>query len=195
VLHPATRVSGGRASTVRWEEIARHRGVELHGQTSWQELAPARSPSSPLWNQAPGTGSLPRAEATVLTDLLRPYTGDAEACTFAVWDGYGGSELDRQWSGAARLRVPGRTYVLLKGPIEAAATSFDVPGPGLGTAGQSANIWWPGDVAWCVATEVDHCWTYVGGAWQCIDQVLADPRLEALEVHCSDPASEPPLGG
>jgi len=194
LLHPALRVSNGHAVGVRWENIARELGVELQGGTAWEDLASGDAAFSGLWHQAPRIGSLPKEEVTVLVDLLRPPTGTGEECTFAVWEGYGGSDLDRQWPGAARLRLPGRTYVLLKGAIEAATVSYDVPEPGLPTFDQSANIWWPGDVAWCVATDIDLCWTYVGASRQCIDQIIADPRLEALQVHGNDPVPDPPIG-
>jgi len=194
LLHPALRVSNGHAVGVRWENIARELGVELQGDTAWDDLASGDAAFSGLWHQAPRTGSLSKEEVTALVDLLRPSTGTGEECTFAVWDGYGGSDLDRQWPGAARLRLPGRTYVLLKGAIEAATVSYDVPEPGLPTFDQSANIWWPGDVAWCVATDIDLCWTYVGASRQCIDQIIADPRLEALQVHGNDPVPDPPIG-
>jgi hypothetical protein len=194
LFHPALHVSNGHAVGVRWENIARDLGVELQGDTAWGDLASGEAAFSGLWHQAPRTGSLSKKEVTVLVDLLRPSTSTREECTFAVWDGYGGSELDRQWPGAARLRLPGRTYVLLWGPIEAATVSFDVPEPGLPRFDQSANIWWPREVAWCVATEIDLCWTYVGASRQCINRIIADPRLEALEVHGDDPAPDPPIG-
>jgi hypothetical protein len=42
-----------------------------------------------------------------------------------------------------------------------------------------ANLWWPDDRAWCVATEIDLAWTYVGGPAALIGDVLANPHLEA----------------
>ena len=194
LFHPALRVSNGHAVEVRWGNIASELGAELQGDTAWGDLASGDAAFSGLWHQAPRTGSLSQKEVTALVDLLRPSTSTGEECIFAVWDGYGGSELDRQWPGAARLRLPGRTYVLLKGPIEAATVSYDVPEPGLPTFDQSPNIWWPSDVAWCVATDIDLCWTYVGASRQCIDQIIADPRLEALQVHGNDPVPDPPIG-
>ena len=49
-------------------------------------------------------------------------------------------------------------------------------------AHQSANLWWPADRAWCVATEIDFAWTYVGGTRAVVDALLADPRLDAVET-------------
>jgi hypothetical protein len=43
----------------------------------------------------------------------------------------------------------------------------------------SPNLWWPDDRAWCIATETDLAWTYVGGSAALISEVLANPRLEA----------------
>jgi len=51
---------------------------------------------------------------------------------------------------------------------------------------QSANIWWPDDRAWCVATEIDLNTTYIGCDDACRDTILALPGVEALEI---DPAA------
>ena len=46
--------------------------------------------------------------------------------------------------------------------------------------GDSPNIWWPEDRAWCVATDIDLYDTYVGGSKECIEAILSNPDLEAL---------------
>ena len=51
-----------------------------------------------------------------------------------------------------------------------------------GRWGQSPNIWWPEDRAWCVATEIDSLDTYIGGSKACIERVLGHPDLEALPI-------------
>jgi len=43
----------------------------------------------------------------------------------------------------------------------------------------------PADRAWCVATEIDFAWTYVGGSRELIDAILADARLEAVETSAA----------
>jgi hypothetical protein len=50
----------------------------------------------------------------------------------------------------------------------------------------SPNLWWPDDRAWCVATEIDLAWTYVGGPAALISDVLANPRLEAQPASPDD---------
>jgi len=46
--------------------------------------------------------------------------------------------------------------------------------------GQCPNLWWPADRAWCVASEIDLLWTYVGGPCGLTSAILADERIEAL---------------
>ena len=39
---------------------------------------------------------------------------------------------------------------------------------------QSANLWWPEDRAWCVTTDIDFAWTYVGGDRSLIEELIGD---------------------
>jgi hypothetical protein len=71
-------------------------------------------------------------------------------------------------SSTPRLRLPNRDYVLYRGP------SNQVPG---WTDGP--NLWWPADRVWCVASEIDLPWTYVGGSKRLIAVVLGDRELRA----------------
>ncbi|MCH7669707.1 MAG: hypothetical protein IIC71_11005 [Acidobacteria bacterium] len=51
---------------------------------------------------------------------------------------------------------------------------------------QTANLWWPEDRAWSVATEIDFSWTYIGGSVSLIQAVLGAPGLESLPAKISD---------
>jgi len=51
---------------------------------------------------------------------------------------------------------------------------------------QSPNLWWPRDHAWCVASEIDFCSTYLGGSRALVERVLADESLEAIPVRLED---------
>jgi hypothetical protein len=42
------------------------------------------------------------------------------------------------------------------------------------------------DRAWCVASEIDLPYSYVGGPQALIDAILADPAIEALPATLSD---------
>jgi hypothetical protein len=83
------------------------------------------------------------------------------------------------------LQLPGRGYYLAKGPVTAALETVY----GMKSSYQSASLWWPDDRAWCVATEIDFDWTYVGSSNACIAAVLSSPDLEALPAQLSDGVS------
>ena len=75
------------------------------------------------------------------------------------------------------MRAPGRDYLLFCGPIDAIKAFLARDGP---FWGDSPNIWWPEDRAWCVATDIDLYDTYVSGSVECIEAVQSNPDLEML---------------
>jgi hypothetical protein len=86
---------------------------------------------------------------------------------------------------APRLQLPAREYLVLRG------TLADVPSlghelPWGAFSPQSPNLLWPDDASWCVATEIDLDSTYVGGPRALVDELVAEPRLEAFEVDPHD---------
>jgi hypothetical protein len=151
-------------------------------------------------------GCLPRGFVEPLIEHLRPATATPDQCFFGVWEGYGvGTTFIRfergtswwqrmkarrelakasrppEWkTSAPTLELPARNYHVFTGPIEGA--SFDLSASPHDWVWQSANLWWPTDHAWCVATEIDFSWTYVGASRQCVDAILSDSRLGASET-------------
>jgi len=128
-----------------------------------------------------GTPTLSIIEA--LVEHLRPATATPGECYFALWEGFGSTAVPEDL--LPKLELPNRAYHVFAGPIAAAQTSYDAYP--LGYHDQFANLWWPADHTWCVATEVDSAWTHVGGSRACIDAVLADPRLESVETSAHAP--------
>lgn len=188
IFHPATQSAGVRQRPVTWREIAVANGRVHHSEMQFGALvgrsALERRSQPGLWDGFPKTGSLPLELAQVLVQVLRGHTSTPSRCWFAAWEGWGG------WGGGMKGRptftIPGRGYYLAAGPLTAALDTVGVPAPFY----QSASLWWPNDQAWCVATEVDFDWTYVGGSTQCITAVLEDPELEALPARLSDGVTE-----
>ena len=82
---------------------------------------------------------------------------------------------------APRVEIPHRKYFLYHGNIDGAIV-LDRDS----TLPLMANMWWPEDRAWFVATEIDFAWTFVGGTRELIDRVLKDSRLEALPISLTD---------
>jgi hypothetical protein len=155
---------------------------------------------------------LPLSERQVLIDLLGAGTAAPPLCWFCIWDGY--SDLDHRGV-TERVELPHRRYFLYRGPLGTALSSLPtVPPPPRARSvwysrevverwrrsaspppssllrwpesKHSPNLWWPDDRSWCVATEVDLDWTYLGGSRALIERVLAEPALDARPVQSSD---------
>ena len=82
------------------------------------------------------------------------------------------------------MRIGGHTFLLLRGPVELAAANLLAE-----PSSQSANIWWPADRAWCVATDIDLVTTYVGGSTACVADLLADGGLETAPAEPRQPVT------
>jgi hypothetical protein len=211
VLHPAeTPGSGGRL--VRWAEVAAWSGMPLRKDAQFHSIAlPLTDPGGPppYDGQGPHEGSLYVPDAEVLAAIGRSWTATPEDCWFCVWDGFGWDTASTMVAltetgrpaeiieepvrdpvpgpvrEGPRVHLPHRDYFLYSGPAEAAVTLASLDG----TWGQCPNIWWPADHTWCVASEIDLQWTYVGGPRGLIDAVLSDDRIEALAAAPDDPVS------
>jgi hypothetical protein len=210
VLHPIEAPEGADRP-VRWAEVAAWSGMPLRGDTQFHSVAlPPTAPGEPPpFSGSPREGGLYLPDAEVLAAIARDWTATPEDCWFCVWDGFGwdtASELTAVTAAGEpheiiqkrsrdpvphavragpRARLPNRNYLFYSGPAEAVVAPANLAG----TRGQCANLWWPADRAWCVASEIDLMWTYVGGPRGLIDAVLADRRVEALPAAPDDPVS------
>jgi hypothetical protein len=166
----------------RWSDVAHATRRIVHPEMQFHMIScPVGQPAPKGYNpgMGPSWGSLSAPERVALVEVLRPATTIPDHCWFCLWEGRGG--LD-DLGVAERVRLPGRDYLFFAGPVELALEALT----GLEAWDQSPNLWWPDDRAWCVATEVDYAWTYVGGTSRLIDRLLADERLEALPAHLTD---------
>lgn len=184
IFHPALSLIPGEERSVPWAEIATAGGRKAHAEMQLPNLTgqwPHRDQQTESsWNHEPDEGSLPRDIAVMLGMLLAPFTTTPDRCWFCVWDGFGGSKLPHQ--NPHKVELPHRLYHLLQGPIEGIKESFLEPW-GSNAIWQSANLWWPDDRVWFIATEIDLMSTYVGGTRACIDALLGDPDLEVMEAQ------------
>ena len=167
--------------------------------------------ATPVRRAGPREGTLWTEDAKVLAAIAGGWTSTPRDCWFCVWDGFG-------WDSAGvfsavftadgepaefveeqhrredpvppavrdgpRVRLPNREHLLYAGPAEDVVLPAALAGDG-----QCASLWWPADRAWCVATDVDLPWTYVGGPRGLIDAIRTDGRLEALPASPGDPVS------
>jgi hypothetical protein len=210
VLHPVD-VPGDGGRLVRWAEVAAWSGQPLRADAQFHSIAlPPADPGGPppFEGQGPREGTLWTEDAKVLAAISRGWTATPEDCWFCVWDGFGWDgvsvsafftadgrppefvEEPRRDSVPApvrdgpRVRLPHRDYLLYRGSAEGVV----IPG-NPGGDGQCASLWWPADHAWCVATDVDLQWTYVGGSRGLIDAIRANQRIEALPASPDNPVS------
>jgi len=170
IYHPFDGWSGNDPHT--WRELEARTGEKLRDRGTAADFALRNAT-----NMQARVGNLALPLVEVLVEHLAPATTTPELCYFAVWDGYGDSVAPPRLE--PKLDLPNRAYDVFSGPIAAARTSLSV----VEWSYRSANLWWPADQAWCVATEIDLAWTYVGGPRDCIDALLADLRLEAVETN------------
>ena len=93
---------------------------------------------------------------------------------------------------APKVEVPHRAYWLFRGALAEIGT-WDTaeawPGRYRLGAAEPAFVW-PADRAWCVASDVDPHWAGIGGGTPLINQLIADPLLDAVSA---DPTTEQPL--
>lgn len=208
ILHRAQ--GDGSTWDVRWSEIARwshktiHPGVQFVPIT---EPAVGFGTRSKPWRYPPRDGTPDAPQVSALVGLLSKHTATPDACWFGLWEGYGyfapGGMLSvtavfvkgprlLSWLrlraarrrlrrrkprrvSPARVDLPGRRYLLFKGSVDDAIGWEDGP-----------NLWWPDDRAWCVASEIDFGYTYVGGSHELIRELLAHTELEAVPADLDD---------
>jgi hypothetical protein len=207
VFHPASRAVGGETVPVPWADVAAANGRVMHEAAEWGSIVGTwkdeQGSSQPgVWDQPPRTGELARGVAARLAEVLAGYTSDPEHCCFAIWDGYGdlgflfmfregtpesvrrhaettAETRAETWRAlveeAASFELPGREMSLLDGPL-AAVVDFYQPHR------NPPSMWWPGDHAWCVGTDIDLMSTYIGAGRACVQALLADDELEAWPV-------------
>ncbi len=181
VFHPAY-LGESLEQPVRWSTVASWTGRTVHPQMQFEHIAglsegPQSMYKDPPWGHHPQHGSIPQDECQALTNVLREFTTTPGQCFFCLWEGYGNIDT-RLYKVSARIKAPGRDYLLFRGPLDAVMSFLEErPDP---FWGYSPNIWWPEDRSWCVATDIDLFDTYVGGSRECIDAVLNHPDLEAL---------------
>ena len=179
--------------------------MPLDSDSQFLDIAlPEREPRTPApWNsQGPEEGTLTADDAAALVEILRTHTASPGRCWFCVWDGWGldhavtvtaasehhgvfrahaGARLPRRPPARVRddrplVHLPNRSYRLYAGPAEAAAEFAR-------STGHTPNLWWPADRAWCVASEIDLPWSYVGGPAALIHEVLSGSRVEAVPAR------------
>jgi hypothetical protein len=210
IFHPAWASRDWNPEEVRWSEVAAWAGRQVHPEMQFHAIAapvqPTRS-DAPIWSGEPHLGVLSKPQARALVDVLPSFTSTPDDCWFCLWDGFGyvtgaiaaltafkqgpppaQARRPRRWQlrmpfpkaignlpDRKRVRLPNRDYLLFHEPVAKAEGWEDGP-----------NLWWPDDHSWCVASEIDHPYSYVGGSHELIDAILEHPAIESLPAKVTD---------
>lgn len=190
VLHPP--LVGENREASRWSEVCRITGRQPHKLMQWTAIsAPQVGLRQREKISAPIPGNLDSRVLRHLVEILDPYTRRPTPCYFGLWSGWGyinqrppGSRAAPDASHTPQLALPGRDYILYRGPLSA-YTGFGCDDWGTWDP-QSPNLLWPEDRSWFVATDVDLDSTIVAGTTQLIGRILDRVEIEAWEVATGD---------
>ncbi|MCZ2859271.1 hypothetical protein [Blastococcus sp. VKM Ac-2987] len=185
VLHPAYRYDGDDDVEIPWSAVAALNGTVAHPLMQWPAVTGGweylnEDSQPPTWDGAPAEGHLPTTVAERLAGALARHTTAPGGCLFGRWSGFG-FDADGVRDLPALALPGGRDVVLVRGRVADAARNL-APEP----SEQSANLWWPADRSWLVATDIDLMSTYVGGSAACVAELLAVPGLEVVRSRPAD---------
>ncbi len=204
ILHP---VEHGE-HVLRWSDVAAVTGRRMHPLVQWWRLVDADealNPISDLFNgDPPHTGELILPAANALFATLTLHTANPDASYFGFWTGYSGDNGAHTWPTAVHdlhlgargarapalaladeLELPGREYALVLGSLDTATHIIEhldcsARGP------TSANLMWPSDRQWFVASEIDFDSTLIACDTDTAHALTTHGDLEAYRVGPHD---------
>jgi len=181
IMHPLVLVTEVSSMRVKWRDVAVANGSSLEELLMSLSLSgepPRERPSGEdLWSTTSDNGTLTLELASTLLTVLEKHTETLDKCWFAVWDGWTG--MIKPETAPPVFRIPWRELLLFEGQMKDILYLFAPD------RYQSANLWWPDDRRWCVSTDIDFNWTYVGATQTCIDDFLANSPFEAYQITTS----------
>ena len=129
-----------------------------------------------VWIREPNKALHPDL-ALSLVRPLRAATTTPDSCWFGIWDGF----LSDDEPGGASIAAPHRRWLLYRGAVEQLTDSIDPR-----FEFQSANLVWPEDRSWCLATDIDAECTCIAGSRELITAIRDEPSLEVQTVCPED---------
>jgi hypothetical protein len=207
VFHPPK----GRWEGLRWADVAAGNGHQLSALSDWVQIRSVvpvddheRRPAS--LDGDPEEGDLATEVLSALCGVLAEHTTTPQDCVFGVWEGWGwfnGSVAAAYFYPVGQPHIPPepapgswfldtraptitlpleRTYALYTGPVGDALRigAWDTRDR---FQPHSPNLMWPADHAWCVATEIDFNSTLVAGPGNLVQDIVANPNIEALTIN------------
>ena len=170
IFNPGWRLEGRERVPVRWADLANRTGCRAHALMQWQSIAASASDIQ----DPPDEGTLPPMVSGPLGDILSSHTGP-ESCWLAVWRGYGGYYSEHVPK-TRFIENASREWDLFRAPL----AEMDISFYAFVYYGvhQTANMVWPDDRSWCLATGIDLNTSYMGGGAALIRDLLESEQLE-----------------
>jgi hypothetical protein len=133
ILHPAyRRLEDGREEAVTWATVASWTGRVAHPLMSFERIAGLGTDPNeqPEWGRHPDLGEVKLELHDLLVRVLAKLTATPEICWICLWEGFGGLDLIPGFDDLARVRAPGRRYLLFRGPLQVMTAGTDDPDVG-----------------------------------------------------------------
>jgi GNAT superfamily N-acetyltransferase len=173
--------------TLRWSDVAIRNGWTVHPEMAAEAVlrpAPGSVMDPEDVNVHHVESTLEEGQFGALASILARYTHTPDVTWYALWAGYGdlmvgwapttGRRQVHQVAHPELLALPDREYLLYRAPMPAWKIFREADHP------EVPDLWWPDDRSWCVVTDTDFHWLYVGGTRECIADIVASTEIEAL---------------
>ena len=179
ILHPAYVSAGDELTPISWKRVADSAGQPLNKASHWHQLIAQVPEDQQGLYVEPSEGTLDNALFEELINILKSHSDKPDNAWFGVWEGYDYKLpfVDE----APKISVGDRHFNLLNGSLDDASESF-CKGPFF----QSANMVWPDDNQWFLASEIDLKSTYLAGSSEVLQDVLKGFSGDVFEVDATD---------
>jgi hypothetical protein len=153
----------GAGPRIRWKEIANFLGVPFEPQIchAWFRASMNDPTCWPRFLCGPVEGNLDQEELSEMVSILRPFTGGQE-CFIRF----------------AEMPLIGATKPMLFAGALDEVVEFGKEN----NYRFSPEYVWPTDRSWCVCSDFDFTFTFVGGPQELISAILASNEFEAFQI-------------
>jgi hypothetical protein len=158
-----TKREKGAGPRIRWKEIADFLCVPFEPQIchEWFRASMNEPSCWPRFLSGPDEGNLDQEELSEMVSILRPFTGGQECF----------------------IRFAEIPLIGTNKPVLFAGALDQVVEFGKGNNYQfSPEYAWPTDRSWCVCSDFDFTFTFVGGPQELISAILASNEFEAFQI-------------
>jgi hypothetical protein len=174
-FHRSVQGAGGGWSeeSIRWADLASEHGWTVHALMERETISRSSTGDG---SEARCSWRLSPEQFAVLSPILAHYT-ESNSGWFLLWEGFGDLDDKAFDDGVPKVHHEMRDFYLLRGPLTMYSQFSDDP-----------SYWWPDDRSWCLCTDTDFKWSYLAGSRECVDEVLAQPIMDAAETQPENPA-------